>query len=94
MATVNLTWTTVSHTPVATDLMQYKASIDGVGEQFIPFGTLSASFADVKPGDYIARVALSNANGSILEAEKSQAFTVPTVPILLDAPDVVTVTLA
>lgn len=94
MATVNVAWTTAKYSPVATDLTQYRVSIDGIeAPQFVPFGTLTASFLDVPPGDYIARVALSNAAGSVAEAEKTQAFTVPGLA-QLDAPDVITVTLA
>lgn len=92
MATVLLTWTTAKVTvPSDTDLMQYQASIDGVGKTFVAFGTLNAQFDNVAPGDYTARVALSNGDGSHLDFEKSQAFTVPTATVDLDAPDVITV---
>lgn len=93
MATVLLTWTTSKvSVPVTTDLMQYKASVDGIGETMVPFGgPLNAQFNDVVPGDYIARVALSNADGSHLDFEKSISFVVPADTLSLEAPDVITV---
>jgi hypothetical protein len=95
MATVNMTWTTAKvSVPVTTDLTQYRASIDGVGETMVAFGTLNAQFNDVAPGDYIARVALSNADGSHVDFEKSQAFTVAADTLELDAPDVISVQVA
>lgn len=93
MATVLLTWNTAKvSVPATTDLTQYKASIDGVGETFVAFGApLNAQFDNVAPGDYIARVALANGDGSHLDFEKSVPFNVPQVTVELDAPDVVTV---
>ncbi len=96
MATVNMTWTTAPvSVPVDTDLMQYRASIDGIGSTNVAFGEpLTAQFNDVAPGDYIARVALSNADGSHVDFEKSAPFTVPSTTLELQAPDVISVQVA
>ncbi len=96
MATVNLTWTTAKvSVPADTDLMQYRASIDGIGSTNVAFGApLTAQLDAVAPGDYIARVALSNADGSHLDFEKTENFTVTAGTLELDGPDVVSVTVS
>lgn len=96
MATVRLTWTTTKvSVPAVTDLSQYLASIDGVGQTNVAFGQpLIAEFNDVAPGDYVARVALANADNSNIEFQKAQPFTVPVATVELDAPDVITVELS
>lgn len=92
MARVLVQW---SVAPVAvpsnTDLSQYMVRIDGVGALLIPFGQLEAEFDPVAPGDYTARVALTNGDGSRIEFEKTADFNVPEEQAFLDAPDVVTV---
>ena len=95
MATVRLTWTTAKvSVPSNTDLMQYIAAIDGVGETNVAFGTLNAEFANVVAGHYVARVELANADGSHRDFTKSVEFDVPSDTIQLDAPDVITVELS
>jgi len=95
MATVNLNWTTKKVTvPADTDLAQYRVAIDGIDVQNVPFGTLTASFLNVAPGDYIARVALANKDNSHLDFEISQAFNVPTPTVELDGADVISVSLS
>lgn len=93
MATVLLTWTTSKvDVPSSTDLVRYRASIDGVGETHVDFGQpLNAQFDNVSPGDYIARVSLASADDGHLDFEKSMPFTVPVATVTLDAPDVITV---
>jgi hypothetical protein len=93
MATVLLTWNTAPvNVPSTTNLTQYRASIDGVGQTFVAFGApLNAQFNDVPPGEYIAQVGLSNSDGSNIEFEKSMPFSVPVGTVELQAPDVITV---
>jgi hypothetical protein len=93
MAIVRLTWTTAKvNVPANTDLVQYVASIDGVGETLVGFGdVLNAEFKDVKPGNYIARVALTDVGVSHRDFEKSVEFNVPEQTVELNAPDVITV---
>jgi hypothetical protein len=93
MATVLLTWNTASvQVPSNTDLVQYLASVDGVGQTNVAFGEpLNAQFNDVSPGTYIARVSLASADNGHVDFEKSKEFIVPETTVSLDAPDVITV---
>jgi len=93
MATVRLTWTTAKvSVPSTTDLVQYIAGIDGIGETNVAFGgTLNAEFQNVAPGHYVARVELANVDGSHRDFTKSVEFDVPEQTVELDAPDVITV---
>jgi hypothetical protein len=52
---------------------------------------LNAEFKDVKPGNYIARVALTDVGVSHRDFEKSVEFNVPEQTVELNAPDVITV---
>ena len=93
MATVRLTWTTAKvSVPSSTDLTQYIAGIEGIGETQVAFGgALNAEFTNVAPGDYVAFVELANADGTHRDFRKTAAFNVPSQTVELDAPDVIIV---
>jgi hypothetical protein len=93
MANVLLTWTTAKvDVPSNTDLVQYRASIDGVGETNVAFGQpLNAQFSNVAPGSYVARVSLASADNGHVDFEKSVGFDVPSDTVSLEAPDVIVV---
>jgi hypothetical protein len=94
MAQVTVTWTVADQAVAApTDLSQYRVAVAGVAEQFVPFGVLSAVFADVAPGDYVAQVALANGDGSHLAFSREAGFSVAQPTVTLAAPDAVTVAL-
>lgn len=63
-----------------------------VDEQFVPFGTMSATFSAVAPGIYTLRVELSNGDGSqVGPGVTSDPFEVPDDDATLEVPATVTV---
>lgn len=63
-----------------------------VDAQFVPFGTLTATFPAVAPGRYTLRVELSNDDGSEVGlGVTSDPFEVPDDDATLDVPATVTV---
>ena len=98
MANLSASWTTQKLTPVAPDLVSYRVALSGPEAQvlFVPFGISGASFTVSTAGDYVVKVAVANADGSVVEFEvASNVVTVgASPPAQVDAPLVVTLSLA